>query len=58
MIEAEYVAATKAGKEMICLHDFLDELGKKQEMGILHSAVIVQFFLLKIHLFIQSQSIY
>ena len=28
-IEAEYVAATKTGKEMIWLHGFLDELGKK-----------------------------
>ena len=27
--EAEYVAATEAGKEMIWLHSFLDELGKK-----------------------------
>ena len=36
-IEAEYVAATEAGKEMIWLHGFLDDLGKKQEMGILHS---------------------
>ena len=36
-IEVEYVAATKAGNEMIWLHGFLDELGKKQEMGILHS---------------------
>ena len=27
--EAEYVAATEAGKEMIWLHGFLDELGKK-----------------------------
>ena len=35
--EAEYVAATEAGKEMIWLHGFLDELGKKQEMGILHN---------------------
>ena len=35
--EAEYVAATETGKEMIWLHGFLDELGKKQEMGILHS---------------------
>ena len=35
--KAEYVAVTKAGKEMIWLHGFLDELGKKQEMGILHS---------------------
>ncbi|RVW33094.1 Retrovirus-related Pol polyprotein from transposon TNT 1-94 [Vitis vinifera] len=26
--EAEYVAATEAGKEMICLHGFLDELDK------------------------------
>ena len=33
--EAEYVAATETGKEMIWLHGFLDELGKKQEMGIL-----------------------
>ena len=35
--EAEYVAAIKAGKEMIWLHVFLIELGKKQEIGILHS---------------------
>ena len=35
--EAEYVATTKVGKEMIWLHGFLDELGKKQEMRILHS---------------------
>ena len=27
--ETEYVAVTKAGKEMIWLHGFLDELGKK-----------------------------
>ena len=33
----EYVAATEAGKEMIWLHGFLDELGKKQEMDILHN---------------------
>ena len=35
--KAEYVAATKARKEMIWLHDFLDKLSKKQEMGILHN---------------------
>ena len=35
--EAEYIAATEARKEMIWLHGFLDEFGKKQEMGILHS---------------------
>ena len=35
--EAKYVAATEARKEMIWLHGFLNELGKKQEMGILHS---------------------
>ena len=28
-IEVEYVAVTKVGKEMIWLHSFLDELGKK-----------------------------
>ena len=27
--EAEYVATTEAGKEMIWLYGFLDELGKK-----------------------------
>ena len=36
-IEAKYVAATKAGNEMIWLHGFLNELGKKQEIGILYS---------------------
>ena len=56
--EAEYVAATEAGKEMIWLHGFLDELGKKQEMDILHSDSIVQSFLPKIRLFIQSRSTY
>ena len=35
--EAKHVASTEAGKEMIWLHGFLDELGKKQEIGILHS---------------------
>ena len=28
-VEGKYVAATKVGKEMILLHGFLDELGKK-----------------------------
>ncbi|RVW87889.1 Retrovirus-related Pol polyprotein from transposon TNT 1-94 [Vitis vinifera] len=45
--EAEYVAATEAGKEMIWLHGFLDELGKKQEMGILHSDSQSAIFLAK-----------
>ena len=43
--KAEYVAATEARKEMIWLHDFLDELGKKQEMGILHSDIRSAIFL-------------
>ena len=46
--EAEYVAATEIGKEMIWLHGFLDELGKKQEMGILHSDNQSAIFLAKI----------
>ena len=50
--EAEYVTANEAGKEMIWLHGFLDELGKKQEMDMLHSDSIVQSFLPKIRLFI------
>ena len=45
--EAEYVAATKAGKKMIWLHDFLDELDNKQEMGILHSDNQSTIFLAK-----------
>ena len=45
--EAEYVAATEARNEMIWLHDFLDELGKKQEMGILHSDSQSAIFLSK-----------
>ena len=35
--EAKYVATTVVGNEIIWLHGFLDELGKKQEMGILYS---------------------
>ncbi|RVX04508.1 Retrovirus-related Pol polyprotein from transposon TNT 1-94 [Vitis vinifera] len=49
--EAEYVAATEAGKEMIWLHGFLDELGKKQEMGILHSDSQSAIFLAKNSIF-------
>ncbi|RVW72805.1 Retrovirus-related Pol polyprotein from transposon TNT 1-94 [Vitis vinifera] len=45
--EAEYVAATEVGKEMIWLHGFLDELGKKQEMDILHSDSQSAIFLAK-----------
>ena len=45
--EVEYVAATETGKEMIQLHGFLDELGKKQEMGILHSDSQSAIFLAK-----------
>eukprot|EP00253_Pinus_taeda_P026682 PITA_26682 len=35
--EAEYVVSTEASKEMIWLQRFLDELGKKQELGRLYS---------------------
>ena len=45
--EAEYVAATEAIKEIIWLHGFLDELGKKQEIGILHSDSQSAIFLAK-----------
>ena len=45
--EAEYVVATEAVKEMIWLHGFLDELDKKQEMGILHSDSQSAIFLAK-----------
>ena len=45
--ETEYVTATEAGKKMIWLYGFLDELGKKQEMGILHSNSQSAIFLAK-----------
>ena len=45
--EVEYVAVTEVGKEIIWLHGFLDELGKKQEMGILHSNNQSAIFLAK-----------
>jgi hypothetical protein len=45
--EAEYVAVTKAGKEMVWLQGFLDELGKKSEKGILHSDSQSAIFLAK-----------
>ena len=45
--EVEYVATTEVGKEMIWLHGFLDELGKKQEMAILHSDSQNENFLAK-----------
>ena len=35
--EAEYVAATKASKEMIWLQRFMGELGKEHDMGTLYS---------------------
>ena len=46
-IEAEYVVATEAGNKMIWLHDFLDDLGKKQEMDILQSDSQSAIFLAK-----------
>ena len=45
--KVKYVAATESRKEMIWLHGFLDELGKKQEMGILHSYSQGAIFLAK-----------
>ena len=35
--EEEYAVATKASKEMIWLQRFMDELGKKHNMGMLYS---------------------
>ena len=46
-IVAEYVAVIEAAKEMIWLYSLLDELGKKQEMGILHSDSQSAIFLAK-----------
>ncbi|WJZ80584.1 hypothetical protein VitviT2T_000491 [Vitis vinifera] len=57
-IETEYVAATEVGKKMIWLHGFLDELVRSRRWTFYTVIVIVQFFLPKIRLFIQSRSIY
>ena len=38
---------TEARKEMVWLHSFLDELGKKQELGILHNDSQSAIFLTK-----------
>ena len=45
--EAEYIVAIETRKEMIWLHSFLDELGRKQEMGILYSDNQSAIFLTK-----------
>ena len=45
--EVECITATEIGKEMIWLHGFLDELGKKQQMGILYSDSQSTIFLAK-----------
>ena len=45
--EAKYIATTVVGNEMIWLYGFLDELGKKQEMSILHSDSQSTIFLAK-----------
>ena len=45
--EVEHVVSIEARNEMIWLHGFLDELGKKQEMGILHNDNQSAIFLAK-----------
>uniref|UniRef100_A0A2N9EY29 CCHC-type domain-containing protein n=1 Tax=Fagus sylvatica TaxID=28930 RepID=A0A2N9EY29_FAGSY len=45
--EAEYVAVTEVGKEMIWLQGFLEELGQRQKKGILHSDSQSAIFLAK-----------
>jgi hypothetical protein len=43
----EYVAVTEAGKEMVWLQWSLDELGMKNEKGVLHSDSQNAIFLAK-----------
>ena len=38
-MEAEYVAVTEASKEIFWLQRFMDELGKKHDMGTLYSDI-------------------
>ncbi|KAL6323785.1 hypothetical protein AAG906_002253 [Vitis piasezkii] len=46
-LKLQVIMLQQAGNEMIWLHGFLDELGKKQEMGILHSDSQSAIFLAK-----------
>ena len=54
--EAEYVAIAEAGKEMIWLADYLEELGKKQSEKILYSDSQSVIQLVKIQSIIRRQS--
>ena len=55
--ETEYVIATEASKEMIWLQRFMDELGKKQKLRKIVTA-IVAFILQRIQPFILRLNIY
>jgi hypothetical protein len=57
-IEAEYVAATEASKEMIWLQRFMEELGKKQENRRLYCDSESPFILQRTQPSIQRLSIY
>jgi len=46
-MEAEYVSVTEVSKEMIWLQRFLDELGKKQELGRLYNDIQSAIHLVK-----------
>jgi hypothetical protein len=45
--EVEYVAVVEAKKEIVWLQGFLDELGKKDKKGVLHSDSQSAIFLVK-----------
>ena len=46
-IEAKYVAVSEASKEMVWIQGFLEELGKKNQMGTLYSDSQSAIFLAK-----------
>ena len=57
--ESEYVAAKEASKEMIWLQRFMDELGKKHDMGTLYSDIAkVPFILQRTQHFIPGLNTY
>ena len=57
-IEAEYVVATEASKEMIWLQMFMGELGKKHDMGTLYNDTKVRFILQRTQHFIPGLKTY
>lgn len=56
ILESEYVAIYKVSKVIICLKNFLKEIGKKQNSSVFSMTIRVLFVLQRIRYCIQGQS--